>query len=358
MDVGFVWTKFGVMAAPAEDGRYIYAMNTAGEARKLSKYKYPNHQELKRKCISLIGYPTVIRTSQNTANWSANEWFSDISLDDQHSERLPKSGSDQTTESYDDLMQKVNQMGQQLSSINDKWEQRDSQLKNEIINAKDQEIDALKAQLETERAKQREQRAEANAKIANQQADEAISIAKNANNRTEQFRDENERLKSEKQALIDAIQNERARLSAREQKNINEDNEKLKKMPGLVGHEHSIKVVGHPKRTLALRAGVSLSERNRLKVKIIEQTDENCYRAELLEHNNQSVIVALGLDNRNGLYAATFKNIDSKWFDAEERVAGLNESILKNRLDITDEELITHHVNVNAELYRMKSEGF
>ena len=59
----------------------------------------------------------MIRTSQNTANWSTGEWFSDITLDDENVQKLAHSGSDQITESHDDLMNKIKQIGQIMTSI-------------------------------------------------------------------------------------------------------------------------------------------------------------------------------------------------------------------------------------------------
>ena len=375
--MGFVWTKFGVMAPPMEDHRYVYAMNTAGESRKLSKFKYPNHQELKQKCTSLIGLPTVIRTSQNTANWSASEWFSDISLDDEHTGELARSGSDQITESHADLMLKINQIGQQMENISSRFEQhiehqtsvseaRDQQLRDETINRYKQEIATLNAQLanatsQLERAEAIEARkkAEAREKRANEQTDEAIQRAQNANKRVETLRLENEQLKDERDSLKEALQGERALLPSREQRNIQELNRKLlESIDKIVGHQHSIQCIGHPRRTLALRAGVLAAQGRRLKLEVVEHVDGNCFIAKLLEHQDNEVVVALGLDNRAGLFAYTFKSTDPIWFEVEEQITGLSEAILKHTEDITDEELIAHHQSVKAELYRRKSEGF
>ena len=141
--MGFTWTKFGVMAAPIEDQRHVYAVNEAGERRKLSKYKYPNHQALKQKCISLIGYPTVIITSQNTANWSTGEWFSDITLDDENVQKLAHSGSDQITESHDDLMNKIKQIDQTMTSMSDRLERHITEQSRAVKEQGEQVLSAV-----------------------------------------------------------------------------------------------------------------------------------------------------------------------------------------------------------------------
>ena len=78
----FTWTSFGIMASPRVDNRYIYAANEQGDIRKMSKIKYPEFSVVAQKCAFLVGYPTIIRTSQNSSTWAINEWFSDITLED------------------------------------------------------------------------------------------------------------------------------------------------------------------------------------------------------------------------------------------------------------------------------------
>ena len=78
----FTWNSFGIMAPPHADDLYIYAVNEQGDTRKLSRKKYPNFGTITKKCSMLVGYPVIIRTSQNSSAWSTNKWFSDISLKD------------------------------------------------------------------------------------------------------------------------------------------------------------------------------------------------------------------------------------------------------------------------------------
>lgn len=82
----FIWTSFGIMSPPRVDNRYIYAANEQGDTRKMSKIKYPEFSVVAQKCAFLVGYPTIIRTSQNSSTWAINEWFSDITLDDHTSD--------------------------------------------------------------------------------------------------------------------------------------------------------------------------------------------------------------------------------------------------------------------------------
>ena len=82
----FIWTSFGIMSPPRVDNRYIYAANEQGDTRKMSKIKYPEFSVVAQKCAFLVGYPTIIRTSQNSSTWAINEWFSDITLKDHTSD--------------------------------------------------------------------------------------------------------------------------------------------------------------------------------------------------------------------------------------------------------------------------------
>ena len=101
-----------------------------------------------------------------------------------------------------------------------------------------------------------------------------------------------------------------------------------------------------------------VSENQRVNVKVIEHKDGNCFIAQLMDYQDCKVVVALGLGKKTGLFAYTFQSTDPIWFEVEEQLTGLSEAVLKNRKDITDEELIAHHNKVKAEIYRRSSEGF
>ena len=99
----FIWTSFGIMAPPRANNRYIYAANEQGETRKMSKIKYPEFGIVAQKCALLVGYPTIIRTSQNSSTWAINEWFSDVTLEDCASEVWFSGENNSRVETLDEL---------------------------------------------------------------------------------------------------------------------------------------------------------------------------------------------------------------------------------------------------------------
>ena len=171
--MGFTWTKFGIMAPPQEDAFYLYAINTDGSRRKLSKRTYPTAPAIKQKCISLIGHPTVIRTSQNTANWSTSEWFSDISLDDTNTGQLSVTGSDRVIEDFDSLKTKLDALEEKISA---------SSLRNEEL-LKAQFNTTAQAQLEAANERIKALESQISEMEANERTDKAIYLAQNANKR-------------------------------------------------------------------------------------------------------------------------------------------------------------------------------
>ena len=241
------------MEQPREDDQYVYAVNAACETRKLSKRKYPNHQLLKAKCASLVGYPTVIRTSQNTSDWSTSAWFSDVSLDDQNAGKLSISGSDQEIESQSDLITKISQLNQKMNSIDYKLQQHISiqeetserqgkQLQSEKIRALLAEARQLKSEQEKKVALKNRAIAETQAIEANKQTDKAIDLARNANARANRLREENQQLRTEKEQLIEELQRERRTLPKRDKENISEIQRKLQAIPNLIGYAHQIQL--------------------------------------------------------------------------------------------------------------------
>ena len=75
----FVWNDFGRLKKVDSDNSMIYITNSEGEVLKMSKRKYKESAlGVNNKAENLIGQSVQVRTSQNTANWSSTEWFSDI----------------------------------------------------------------------------------------------------------------------------------------------------------------------------------------------------------------------------------------------------------------------------------------
>lgn len=104
----FIWKSFGIMSPPLADNRYIYAANEQGDIRKMSKIKYPEFGIVAQKCASLVGYPTIIRTSQNSSTWAVNEWFSDITLEDHASDNWFSGKKNSRAETLEELKWRLN----------------------------------------------------------------------------------------------------------------------------------------------------------------------------------------------------------------------------------------------------------
>lgn len=78
---GWFWTHFGVLAKVSADNRMVIITSETGSTRQMSIKKYKESTEaVYHKCFPLIGQPVDIQTSQNTAEWNPQVWFSDISL--------------------------------------------------------------------------------------------------------------------------------------------------------------------------------------------------------------------------------------------------------------------------------------
>jgi hypothetical protein len=75
----FVWNDFGTLASARKSGSLVFIENSSGDIRKMSINKYKETAiEVFKKAQTLIGQKVTIRTSQNTSDWSTNEWFSEI----------------------------------------------------------------------------------------------------------------------------------------------------------------------------------------------------------------------------------------------------------------------------------------
>lgn len=300
----FAWNDFGVMATPEEDDRYLYAVNVAGDRRKMSKGKYPNWVRIREKLIMLEGKNCIVRTSQNTANWSTSIWFSDVSfsdvsLDDGEQDLLPIRGDEQETESVEELKNKILKLENQVQEQGDAIRQKDEQL----LKKEDR--------LQDEMAKNNE----LSAKFA--EADLQISKL---------------------QGVLHDLTKD---LPEREQEQIKKDQEDLDKK-NLVGGRRRIRVRGHPKNTLALRLGVII-ENDNLEVEIAKSLGEGRFQVHLVKYEKTG-IVALGYDSKKDkIYAKTFFNMRADWFNAERKITGTNEAALKDRTDISLEKFLEYH---------------
>lgn len=77
----FVWNNFGSLVSASKVGSMVVIRNSGGDTRKMSINKYKDSAlDVLNKAQTLIGQTVMIRTSQNTNDWSAQEWFSEIEI--------------------------------------------------------------------------------------------------------------------------------------------------------------------------------------------------------------------------------------------------------------------------------------
>ena len=77
--MAFVWHEFGLLAEVSMDDRYVYIKNTNNSTLKMSKGKYKGSALIVYdKAQTLVGSTIIVRTSQNTSDWSTEVWFSEI----------------------------------------------------------------------------------------------------------------------------------------------------------------------------------------------------------------------------------------------------------------------------------------
>ncbi len=77
----FVWNNFGTLVSVSKVGSMVIIKNSAGDTRKMSIKKYKESAlGVFKKSEMMIGQTVSIRTSQNTSDWSEQEWFSEIDI--------------------------------------------------------------------------------------------------------------------------------------------------------------------------------------------------------------------------------------------------------------------------------------
>jgi len=166
--MNFIWSDFGVIDRWYIDsyGNFI-VHNTLGDSRKMSSKYRSIFDQIEHKCQLLKGKFVQIRTSQNTAAWSPNDWFSDISL----------SGTE------------VNSTAPSMSSI-EPPEDVQQKLENAEQERDDAKAETLAANLQLSEATRRECQSADREFIANQRADLATQRADLAEDQVEWFVEE------------------------------------------------------------------------------------------------------------------------------------------------------------------------
>jgi len=106
--MSFIWTEFGKLVDYDDgviDPRYLFIINENNERRKISIPKYGVSVDLiRQKIVALLDKNIQIRTSQNTGDWSTEEWFSDLSLSNTP---VKDSGGSIGDETIEELLEKL-----------------------------------------------------------------------------------------------------------------------------------------------------------------------------------------------------------------------------------------------------------
>lgn len=77
--MSYQWNKFGKLEDVALGEKYVILINENNKYKKMARYTYKESAvEVYQKAKKLIGVEITLRTSQNTAKWPPEIWFSEI----------------------------------------------------------------------------------------------------------------------------------------------------------------------------------------------------------------------------------------------------------------------------------------
>lgn len=77
--MGYVRNDFGTLKSVTKENSFVIITNENSVKLKMSITQYKESaEEVYEKAKSLIGKEVVVRTSQNTNDWSTATWFSDV----------------------------------------------------------------------------------------------------------------------------------------------------------------------------------------------------------------------------------------------------------------------------------------
>ncbi len=294
--MGFAWNNFGILTHSDEDEKYFYIHNDKGDWRKISKEKYaPNLPNLKAKVQTLMGKPIIFRTSQNTANWSPSEWFSDIDVDESgfhnpeaivpFSEPKFTEGVEPEPESNEALKKKIEELKKKHSDEREEWNAE----RSELIN-KNSELELAYSKLQR------------------------------------QIKEEADALPAEKRNKNDL------------------DAKRLAEMKDLIGSSYDLLVRGHPARQLLMRVGKIIPKgKQNVEVVFIKLVKGNTYQVRLPEFDNVEAIASVGFNEDKRMYVANFRNMDPNYFQNFEKIMGEPDENFKDRNMTPEERLEIYH---------------
>lgn len=316
--MGFKWSKFGKLTGSCEDGRYLYITNDNGENRKISISKYSSTIAGIRKKIALLDDKhCIIRTSQNTGDWSEEIWFSEISIDGSYQGiDEPVHEVETDFESPEELSKKLEIANNTIAEQESIIEKQDKSLraKNDKINAKDEKI-------QDEIAK--------NNQLQNELAEKDLEISK---------------LRAE-------INDEFNSLPHKQKNKIELESKQLQELIEIGDmRDFEVRRNSHPRRELAFRIGIKLPEtKSRVAMKILQHVDKNNWACELLDYNKKA-LVSIGHENRKGFFVKSFRNTNTGWFEAVKIATGKPDSYFKDSLSHSLDELVEIYNKVISKL--------
>ena len=306
-NTNFHWYDFGVVDSLHEDGTYLYVRNTKDDERKISISAYKDSVPILRdKIKELVGEHCWLRVSKNTANWSEEKWFSDIDID-KNKDNFLEFGDDKEVESNEELKKKL--------------EKTEKERDEEAEGRK--KAEALAKKMSDDKDQMGAERDDAIRKILPMQ---------------------------EKLAAVEGKEKiEERDKGADEQKKREQWAKKLQERNIKIGDTEAIIVNGHPRRLLALCAGVEMLNKKILNVKFISSFKENVCDVEVIDYN-KTARVALGFDVNNRIVAATFFHPERENFDRALKKLGYARNSLKDRTDI---DFVDLHHKVVAQMDEM-----
>ncbi|CAK1735035.1 hypothetical protein [Vibrio crassostreae] len=88
----YIWREFGILKSVNATDSTLYITSNCGKTLKMSLRKYKQQGLLvKKKAEAMLGSQVVVRTSQNTAQWSTSEWFSELRISSEKATEPKKS---------------------------------------------------------------------------------------------------------------------------------------------------------------------------------------------------------------------------------------------------------------------------
>lgn len=315
--MGFRWSKFGKLSGTYEDGRYLYITNNNGENRKISINKYSSTIPLIRKKIALLNDKhCIIRTSQNTGDWSEEIWFSEISLDGSYQ------GIDEPVHEEETDFETPEELSKKLEIANNTIAEQKNiiETQDKSLKTKDDKIKAKDEKIQDEIAK--------NNQLQNELAEKDLEISK---------------LRAE-------INHEFNNLPHKQKNKIELESKQLQSLIEIGDmRDFEVRRNSHPRRELAFRIGIELPEtKSRVAMKILQHVDRNNWICELLDYNVKA-LVSIGHENR-GFFVKSFRNTNAGWFEAVKIATGKPDSYFKDSLSHSLDELVEIFKKVSSKL--------